>query len=269
MQSIPTAADLTTPSKTIPTTGPLASHQDRKNTQPLLETTFSDNRQLTRIARRTDHGKIEIELDPTTGDRRRACEVATMFDGTVINDEVIYHDALRSKQLVTITTASGQLVRIVERWYLGSRVTYQGQTNYTETGEPHYTVNQHKDPQNDLLMHREEIYWLKEGHRAMTEHYYFNFYGHTNRYIKILFYASAGPFSQDTQDFHPETHQLWRRELAGFTTDGIQNYLDILCFDPQGKLQDLSCVFFDRSGKPIKTERSNPANYGSRPVPNT
>ncbi|HEY9868008.1 MAG TPA: hypothetical protein V6D08_02270 [Candidatus Obscuribacterales bacterium] len=216
------------------------------------ETVYDEQCRPVRILKRSTTGsQAEVHLDPETGRRRRLSEVSKAPDGSTVSREVAYLDDDRQSEIVTILTARGLLGKLIERHHTGPRTTYQGETTYDSEGNPSQSINQHMQPGSGALVHREQIYWVREGQRAMTEHFHFNEVGMLTRYVKVLHYLHAGPFSEETQDFHPERGHLVRRELVAYSPDGFQTCLDVLFYAEDGSVAERKSTFFDCLGRPI------------------
>lgn len=223
----------------------------------VLEKVYDKSNHLLKVIKCAGGSRSETYLDPQTGQRSRVNELATMPDGNLISSDIVYHCHDKSSQVVTILKQSGLLVRIVERETSGSVVTFQGQTEYDINGTPARTVNQHMDPQTSLLMHREQIHWMSEGLRAMTEHFYFDEAGNTLRYTKCIHYSDGSIFSEETQQFTAGTSKLVRREIAAFDVGGRQTCRDILQYAPDGEMLERQSTFFDGAGNAIITRKSD------------
>lgn len=215
------------------------------------EKIYDHAQRLIKIVKRAGNSRCETFLDPASGAPTKVNEISTMPDGNLISSDILCGEAGRRSQIVTIFRPDGQLVRITERQSNGSMVTYQGQTDYDVNGTPVVTINQHTDPESGLLMHREQIHWMGESMRAMTEHFYFDVAGSTQRYVKILHQSGGGPFSEETQEFEPATGNLVRRELLAFDQVGVQTCLDILCYGAKGEIVERQSTFFDASGRAV------------------
>src|SRR5579875_154773 len=224
-----------------------------------IEKIYDQHKRPIKIIKRCGRNRAETFLDPETGRRTRVAEVATMPDGNLISSDTIFHDSARSSQIVTIFRPHGLLVRIIERESRGATVVFQGQTDYDVNGTPASSVNQHVDPASGKLVHREQIHWMGEGLRAMTEHTYFDAAGHTVRYIKVIHNSAGGPFSEETHTLDPATGKLSRRELISFAMEGIPNSADLLLYDQQGQICKRRSTFFDAEGNPLFTRDSGAA----------
>lgn len=216
------------------------------------ETIYDANQRPIRIARRSAGGSSsEVHLDPETGKKRRQNELSRMPDGNTINRETVFLELNRSSEAVTVVGPSGTLAKIIERQHYGAKTTFQGETTYDLEGNPSQTINQHMEHDTGTLRHREHIQWVGEGQRAMTEHFHFTDNGMLARYVKALHYFNAGPFSEETHDFHPVSGHLRRRELVAYSPDGYQTCHDLLFYNPDGSVAERKSTFFDSFGNPI------------------
>ncbi len=223
----------------------------------VLEKVYDKENRLVRVIKRAGSSRAETFLDPNSGQRTRVNELASMPDGNLISSDIVFMDSKRSSQVVTIFRPNGLLVRIVERETRGSMITFQGQTDYDVHGAPASTINQHIDSETGLLMHREQIHWLGEGKRAMTEHLYFDVSGFTTRYTKTLHHFDGAVFSHEVQEFDGDTRKMTLRQMSAYDSDGRQTCLDVLCYNKRGEIRKRLSTFFDASGHPIVTRTSN------------
>jgi hypothetical protein len=232
----------------------------------VLEKIYDKENRLVRVIKRAGSSRSETFLCPDSGLRQRVNELSSMPDGNLISSDVIFMDQKRSSQVVTIFRQNGLLVRIIERETRGSMICFQGQTDYDVYGSPASTINQHIDTETGLLMHREQIHWLGEGKRAMTEHFYFDVSGNTARYAKTLHHFDGGVFSQEVQEFDPDTRKLARREMSAFDPAGRQTCLDVLSYNSQGEVRERLSTFFDSCGNPIITRKSKRQEQSAGPL---
>lgn len=216
------------------------------------EITYDQHKRPVRILKRTVCGaSADLHLDPETGRRRRLSELSRTADGQSINREVVYLDDQRQSEVVTVFARGGVLSRIIERQHIGSRTTFQAETTYDSDGNATLTVAQHMDRDSGALKNREQTHWVTRGQRAMTEHLYFTDTGRAARYVKVLYYLTAGPFSEERQDFHPATGHLVRRELLAYSESGHQTCHDLLYYAEDGSVAERKSTFFDPIGRPI------------------
>jgi len=216
------------------------------------ETTYDANQRPIRIAKRSAAGSSsESHLDPETGKKRRLNELSRLPDGNTINREIVFLEHNRASEAVTVVGPSGTLAKIIERQHFGARTTFQGETTYDLDGNPSQTVNQHMEHDTGALKHREHIQWVSEGQRAMTEHFHFSDSGMLVRYSKTLHYFNAGPFSEETHEFHQISGHLMRREMVAYSPEGYQTCHDVLFYKEDGNVAERKSTFFDSFGNPI------------------
>lgn len=221
-------------------------------TGTVTEHVYDSQRRLIRILKRAPGGSThQVHYDPASGRPTITAEASTMTDGNLYRREVLHNGPDQSSEVVSIISPSGLLLRLTERVWRGSLAVFLGETQYNEDGSPARTLNQHLCAESGRLTHREEIAWYMEGRRAMTEHHYFDDPGRTIRYIKVLHHADGGPFSEEIQDFDPETGALKRRELLAFTADGYQTCWDVLYYGQDGTVHERKSTFFNKLGQPI------------------
>jgi len=218
----------------------------------VTERVFDEKRRLIRLLKRAPRGNyVETHYNPDTGAAVRASELTFTPDNLTYCKERVFHDGNRVSEVVSVHSARGALVKLIEREQVGSRTTYQGETNYDADGAPATSVNQHMSAETGELTHWEEIFWLRDGQRAMTEHVYFDAAGSTRRYVKVLHYAGAGPFSEETQDFDPQTGKITRREMIAYGPEGYHTLIDVLYYDGDGAVTERVSTFCDDFGRPL------------------
>jgi len=225
----------------------------------IIESIYNSQQQLLTSHQRAPGYRFDQYFDPPTGARKRSYESITLTDGNSRHTDVVYCAANKRCETVTTTAPDGGLIALTERQLIGSMITFQGQTDYHRDGTPAVTLNQHHDVETGNLAHAEQIHWLREGHRAMTEHLFFDRGGRTTRYIKVLYYAGAGPFSEQTQDFDPQTDRMVRQELVAYNQAGLRAWIDVLYYHPDGSLAAHTSSLFDAAGSPVSTRCSGAA----------
>lgn len=216
-----------------------------------VEKIYNDEHKLIRMQKRTPAGRSETFYDPRSGATLRVVETASLNDGNSLTKEVVYGQTDRSNESISVVAPNGQLVRKVERRFVGSRTTYQGQTEYTAHGAPATTVNHHMEESTGRLMRREQIQWRKEGQRLLTESFCFDRAGGLQKYSKTLHHANAGPFIEEIQIFDSRTQCLLQREISAYNLTGLQTRMDVLTYNDAGEIAERTCRFFDKEGQEI------------------
>jgi hypothetical protein len=172
-------------------------------------------------------------------------------DGNSLTKEILYEGNERCNEAIIVVAPNGELVRRVERQHVGLRTTFQGQTEYNSDGTPATTVNHHMDESSGRLVRREQTQWLHEGQRLLNENFYFDQTGSLQRYSKVLYHATAGPFIEENQFYDGETQSLLKREIAAYDLQGTQTCMDVLTYGEEGEIRERSSRFFDKEGKEI------------------
>lgn len=223
-----------------------------------FEKIFDQDHKLMRIQKRSATSRSETHFDTVSGAITRIFESSTLSDGSSMMKDIIYDEADKSCESVTVIAPNGELVRRVEREHLGTRAIFQGQTEYNAEGRPAATVNHHMDPLTGHLVRREQIQWRDEHHRSLTENFLFNYAGILVRYIKTLYHAGAGPFLEEIQEYDPQSQSMVKREIFGYNTAGDQTCLDTITYSESGLILERKTIFFDGSGQPVATRHSSP-----------
>jgi hypothetical protein len=217
-----------------------------------IEKIYDEDHRLTRLQKRTPGARSETTFDPITGAVLRIFESGALNDGNVLAKEVVYGDHGYSNEAIIVVAPNGDVVRRVEREYCRERTTYQGQTEYSEDGSPSTSVNHHLDQITGRLVRREQIQWLREGQRLVSECFQFDAEGSLEQYSKVLYYASAGPFVEETQVYDGQTQALIRREISAFDLAGKRTRMDVLTYDDFGDISERASHFFDKEGREIE-----------------
>jgi len=216
-----------------------------------LEKIYDQEHKLIQLQRRAPMSRSETSFDPNSGAVLRIFESASLPDGNSLTKEIEYHEGNRADEAVVVLAPSGELVRRVERRHYGLRTVYQGQTEYRGDGTPATTVNHFMDESTGRLVRREQIQWLREGQRLLSENFYFDRAGGLQKYTKVLYHAVAGPFIEETQIFDSQSQTLFKREVAAFDLAGKQTCLDVLTYDDDGEILERHSRFLDKEGKEI------------------
>ncbi len=214
-----------------------------------VEKVYNDKQSLVRILKRGKNSRSETDFSPETGDVVRIFEASTLPDGNSMTKEIVYGGD-RCTETVVIVGISGELIRTVQRESVGLRTLYQGQTDYRKDGVPSATINHTMDPKNGKLAHREQIRWLKDGHRALTEHFFFTSNGAVTKYTKVLYHACGGPFIEETHRY-AESGPMLRREIIQYNPAGVQTAADLTMYDEKGDVTERSTTYYDHRGAAI------------------
>lgn len=220
-----------------------------------LERVYDRNHRLILISEHGPQGIFsETHYDPASEQVKKIIEQSRLNDGATVKREVFYDNPDRANEQVIVLSASGLLTRITKRQFIARQVSFQGETIYDTYGNPQTTVNQHFNQALGRIEHREQISWLAENQRAMTEHYYFGYTGKLSKYVKVLYYAGAGPFLEETQEFDPINTILIRRQLIAFSINGCRTCLDVLHYNADGQIEERQTTLFNEQGHPMRQQ---------------
>ncbi|MBX9692398.1 MAG: hypothetical protein K2Z81_08445, partial [Cyanobacteria bacterium] len=121
-----------------------------------VEKVYNDKHNLVRLIKRGKQSRSETDFDPDSGDAVRMFESSRLADNNSMTKEIVYKDD-RSTETVAIVSEEGDLIRTVQREFVGIRTVFQGQTDYKSSGIPQSTVNHKMDPDTGRLIFREQI----------------------------------------------------------------------------------------------------------------
>jgi len=216
-----------------------------------LEKVYDQDHHLIKLQKRSRGSRSETYFDTESGAVIRIFESSTLPDGSSLTKNIIYTGRDRSSEDVIVISPNGELVRRVEREHVGMRTVFQGQTEYNCDGTPASTVNHRMDLATNRLVHREQIQWLSEQQRSLTEDFHFDHAGNLIKYSKVLYHPNSGPFLEETQEYDPANQSLTRREITGYSTGGKQTCIDTLTYNAAGEVTSRESIFFDENGNPI------------------
>lgn len=216
-----------------------------------LEKIYNEEHKLVRIQKRSQDSRSETFFDATTGAITQIFETAALPDGDTLTKNTTFYDDNKSSEDVVVMSPNGELVRRLEREIVGIRTLFQGQTDYNADGTPATTVNHRMDKVTGNVIYREQIQWLSENQRSLTEEFFFDNDGNLIKYNKILFNAKSGPLLEEQQTFDPENHNVVTREIKGYNTNGAHNCSDYRSYRPNGKTAARRATFFDEQGNSI------------------
>ncbi|MBZ0185340.1 MAG: hypothetical protein K8F91_03735 [Candidatus Obscuribacterales bacterium] len=218
-----------------------------------VEKIYGANQNLVKIVKRGRNSRSETDFDASTGDVCRIFEAANLPDGSSMTKEITYNDKIAAESVI-IVGPSGELKSTIQRESVGIRTLFQGQTDYKKDGTPSVTVNHAMDADTGKLAHREQIKWLLDGQRALTEHFYFEANGSVGKYTKIIYHANGGPFIEETHRYGEQGHML-RREIIQYNPNGVQTAADMTVFDESGEIGQRSTTYYDHRGSAIMSYR--------------
>lgn len=214
-----------------------------------VEKLYGENNNLVKIVKRGRNSRSETDFDPVSGDVSRIFEASSMPDGTSMTKEITYTEEKTIESVLVIGT-EGELRSTVQRESIGIRTLYQGQTDYKADGTPDKTISHFMNLETGKLEHREQIKWLKDGQRTLTEHFYFSPDGKVNKYTKFMYHACGGPFLEETHRYGTTGHML-RREIVQYNPNGVQTAADLTTYDVSGEITHRSTTYYDHRGSAI------------------
>jgi len=226
-------------------------HVHSRNDKTGIETEriYDSKHQLTNVIKKSPTSRSETYIDAQSGVTKRVYEVSVLPDGNHLTKHVVYPGADVSSESVLVTSHDGRTVRKIERQYVGSRTTFQGQTEFNADGQPTTTTNHYKDIAKGYLTRREQIQWAGAKNRALTENFYFSPTGDLTKYIRLFFHPNGSPFLEETQEYHDHVRALKYRQVVTYALDGRQTCVDALKLNEQGEIIEKTSTFFDMKGQ--------------------
>jgi hypothetical protein len=186
------------------------------------------------MIKRSADGRSETRFDPTTGDIERIFEAYTLPDGNHLSKEKRYLDQDSTTESVLVVDPRGGLVRAVVREAVGLVNVFQGQTEFALEGHATVSINHWFDAKSTKMTMREQIQWLPEGERGVTEHFHFTEDGGLSKYRKLLYHPGTDRFLEEIQFYEPRSQRLWRREIKSFERNADLANMEVTMFDANG-----------------------------------
>lgn len=232
-----------------------------------VEKFYGKNNNLVKIVKRGRTSRSETEFHPETGDVERIFEAANLPDGSSMTKEIRYVED-KAVESVLVIGENGNLKNTVQRESVGLRTLFQGQTNYKSDGTTDTTVNHFMNKDTGKLERREQIKWLKDQQRTLTELFYFSICGKVNKYTKILYHANGGPFLEENIRYGPTGHML-RKELIQYNPNGLQTAADVTTYNVTGEITHRTTTYYDHRGTAILTHDEECGNMSFLPPEET
>lgn len=199
-----------------------------------MERVFDPQGRLVRMIKRTDEGRSETRFDASTGDIDKIFESYTLPDGNVLTKEKRYLPEDNALESVIVVDANGNLVRTVLREMKSLSNVFTGQTEYSKDGKASLTVNHWFDKKTTKLNIREQIQWLPNGERGVTEHFTFSQDGSLVKYHKCLLHPPTDTFMEEIHLYDPRSQALLRKEEKTYMRGENQASVDITIYDTKG-----------------------------------
>ncbi|MDX1985903.1 MAG: hypothetical protein SFV17_04370 [Candidatus Obscuribacter sp.] len=199
-----------------------------------LEKVFDEQGRLIRMTKRTADGRSETRFDPSTGDIDKIFETYTMPDGNILTKEKRYLPDDNSLESVIVVDPQGNLVRTVLREMKSLKSVFTGQTEYNRQGKAILTVNHWFDKITAKLSVREQIQWLSNGERGVTEHFTFTKDGSLVKYHKSLVHPPTDSYMEEIHLYDPRSQSLLRKEVKTYERHDLQAEVEITIYDTRG-----------------------------------
>ncbi|MBU6455618.1 MAG: hypothetical protein KGS72_27855 [Cyanobacteria bacterium REEB67] len=210
-----------------------------KNDQQIsyyLERIYNLDGKMVRMVKRAADGRSETRFDSETGDIERIFEAYTLPDGNHLSKEKRYLEQDTTTESVLVVCPKGSLVRAVMRDAVGLINIFQGQTEFAKEGHATISVNHWFDRKTSKMTKREQIQWLPNGERGVTEHFYFNADGALLIYHKLLYHPGTDRYLEEIHHYEEHTQKLRRKEIKTFERNAAIANLEVTTFDTNGAI---------------------------------
>jgi hypothetical protein len=211
-----------------------------------LERIYDQNDSLICLIKRTQDGRSETRFNES-GDVSRIFESYCLPDGNNLTKEKAYLKDERSKETVLVLNPNGILVRSVIRITRGMITLFQSQTEFSEEGSPNYSVNHWFDNHTGRLTHREQIQWLYEGSRGLTEGFQFNNESQLEKYHKVLYHPATMRYLEEIHYYDAPSQILLRKEIKTYHENDTMLQQETIIYDKVGNQIEVSRLFLNRS----------------------
>ncbi len=211
-----------------------------------LEKVYTSEDKLVKMVKRSADGRSETRFDPDSGDIDRIFESYSLPDGNILTKEKRYLSDEKAIESVLVMDPRGILVRTVIRETQGLNNLFQGQTEFTLEGRAKFSVNHWFNPKNGKMNHREQIQWLPDGERGVTEHFHFSDDGALLKYFKRLFHPSTDRHLEETHIYDPLTQLMVRKEVKTCGRLDHQCSVEVTTFDAAGNPLNVQNNVYDR-----------------------
>jgi hypothetical protein len=199
-----------------------------------LERVYTADGRLLRMVKRAPDGRSETCFDPDSGDIDRIFESYLLPDGNLLTKEKQYRGEDCSVESILVISPQGLLVRTVLRENTGLTSAYQGQTEFNHNGRPTVSVNHWFDNSSGKIIRKEQIQWLEDGERGVTEHFHFNHDSILYQYFKRLYHPATDRFLEETHYYETSTQVMQRKEVKTFGRFDGHVGVEITTFDENG-----------------------------------
>lgn len=210
-----------------------------------LERIFNEHGKLVRMIKRTSEGRSETRFCPNSGDVVLIFESYTIPDGNILTKEKRYLDGEAWEESVLVVDPLGNLVRTVIREGDGVHNLFTGQTEY-ENGGAKLTVSHWFDRQSGKMNVREQVQWLENGDRGVSELFSFTADGVLVKYHKRLYHPSSDRHLEELHLYEPRSQALLRKEIKTYGSSDDSATIEITIFDTKGNVLDRKTTFTTR-----------------------
>ncbi|MFA6208031.1 MAG: hypothetical protein WCT03_19085 [Candidatus Obscuribacterales bacterium] len=199
-----------------------------------LEKVYTSDDKLVKMVKRSADGRSETRFDPITGDIDSIFESYTLPDGNILTKDKRYLSEDQAIESVLVMNPKGILVRTVVRETQGQVNSFQGQTEFGPDGKALFSVNHWFDAKSGKMNHREQIQWLSDGQRGVTEHFHFSDDGALLKYFKRLYHPSTDRYLEETHIYDAITQLMLRKETKTSGRLEVQMSVEVITYDKAG-----------------------------------
>lgn len=199
-----------------------------------VEKVFDPQNRLLRMVKRTEDGRSETRFDPTTGDIEKIFESYTLPDGNILTKEKKYLPEDHSTESVIVVDPECKLVRTVLREMKSLTNIFTGQTEYSKAGKASLSINHWFDKKTGKLTSREQVQWLSNGQRGVSEHFIFTADGNLVKYHKTIYNPELANYLEETHLYEPRSQALLRKESKSYGEFDEEVAVEITIFDTRG-----------------------------------
>ena len=152
-------------------------------------------------------------------------------------DYAIHPDVERALHRDILAWADGRAHQVVgtpsgrPAWFVN---VFTGQTEYNRQGKAILTVNHWFDKITAKLSVREQIQWLSNGERGVTEHFTFTKDGSLVKYHKSLVHPPTDSYMEEIHLYDPRSQSLLRKEVKTYERHDLQAEVEITIYDTRG-----------------------------------
>lgn len=211
-----------------------------------LEKVYTSEDKLVKMVKRSADGRSETRFDPDTGDIDQIFESYSLPDGNILTKEKRYLADDKGIESVLVMNPRGLLVRTVIRETQGLNNIFQGQTEFGDDGKAKFSVNHWFDANSGKMNHREQIQWLEDGQRGVSEHFSFSTDGALLKYFKRLYHPPTDRYMEESHVYDPLSQVMLRKEIKTCGRHESQVAVEVTTYDTAGNVMQVMSNVVER-----------------------